>query len=512
MTPLIEGLLKACALAHPAPAPELIETHISWVILSGAYAYKIKKPLKLGFLDFSSLDKRRHFCTEEIRLNRRLAPEIYLGVVPISGSEAEPRFNGPGPVLEWAVQMRAFPANATLDREAEISREQIDAIAESIATFHAGIDLAPDGSAYGEPESVIAPVADNFRVLGTLCPAGDRRRQLLLARLQAWCTGAGDALFSHFAERKASGFIRECHGDLHLGNIAWVNRRPLIFDALEFNPGLRHIDLISEIAFLSMDLRHRGRHDLAWRLLDRYLELTGDIPGMAALSYYQVYRATVRAKVAAILASEHPEDGDTHLQQSLSYLELADLLADDRHPALLLMHGVSGSGKTWLSQQLLEQLGALRLRSDVTRKRLFGLKPLQESTAIAGGIYTPDADRRTLTTLAEEAKVLLAAGFLVIVDATFLHRRWRDPFQALARKIGVPWLIVALEAPLEVLQARISRRQQSGGDASEAGLAVLAAQLKEQDPLTTKEQAHTLHFTDDEAVADLVNHLRVELK
>lgn len=511
MTPLIKGLLTACSLAHPAPAPVLIETHISWVILSGAYAYKIKKPLKLGFLDFSSLDQRRHFCSEEIRLNRRLAPEIYLGVVPICGTETEPRFNGPGPLVEWAVQMRAFPANATLDREAEISMEQIDAIAEAVATFHAGIDIAPARSAYGRPESVIIPIEDNFIVLGKLCPAGDRRRQLLLERLQAWCKAAGDALFSHFTARKAKGFIRECHGDLHLGNIAWVDGRPLIFDALEFNPGLRHIDLISEIAFLSMDLRHRGRHDLAWRLLDRYLELTGDIYGMAALSYYQVYRATVRAKVAAILADEHPEEADVHLQQSLSYLELADQLADARHPALLQMHGVSGSGKTWLSQQLLEQLGALRLRSDVTRKRLFGLQPLQESTAIPGGIYTPDADRRTLTTLAEDAKVLLAAGFLVIVDATFLHRRWRDPFQALAGEIGVPWLIIAVEAPLDVLQIRISRRQQSGGDASEAGLAVLRAQLKEQDPLSAEEQAHTLHFTAAETVADLVNHLRAEL-
>jgi aminoglycoside phosphotransferase family enzyme/predicted kinase len=508
MTPLIAGLLKPEAYSHPTDVPRLIETHISWVILAGDFAYKIKKPLNLGFLDFSSLEKRRHFCDEEIRINARLAPDIYLAVVPIAGEQEEPRMEGSGPVLEWAVKMRAFPADATLDREPEITAEQIDAIADRIATFHEAIASATLESAYGQPGTVIEPVAVNFAQLRQLLPlTDDERINTLLDKLQTWSQTEGEHLAPHFAARKANGFIRECHGDLHLGNIAWVGNKPLVFDALEFNPTLRHIDVISEIAFLVMDLRHRGRPELAWRLLNRYLEQTGDIDGLAALPYYQVYRAMVRAKVAAILASSTTKD----FSECVTYLDLADRLAHDRRPALVLMHGVSGSGKTWLSQHLLEQLGGIRLRSDVARKRLFGLKPLQDSSAIPGGIYTQDASARTLAALLLNARSALAAGFLVIIDATFIQHIWRAPFQALAEEVGVAWRIVAIEAPSDVLQARIAQRQQSGADASEANLSVLASQLAHLEPFSSEENAHVLHLGGGWTVADSISQLRAAL-
>jgi aminoglycoside phosphotransferase family enzyme/predicted kinase len=512
--PLIAGLMNPAAYPHAAVATKLIETHISWVILAGEFAYKIKKPLNFGFLDFSSLAKRHHFCEEEIRLNSRLAPDIYLAVVAISGSPATPRLDSGiqagGPVIEWAVKMRAFPADATLDREAEVSSEQIDAIAECIADFHAGIASAAASTTYGEPDKVVAPVAANFEQLHKLLPFDqDNQLKPLLDRLQTWSETEGGRLQAHFAARKAGGFIRECHGDLHLGNIAWVNNEPLIFDALEFNPALNHIDVINEIAFLSMDLRHRGRADLAWRLLDDYLAHTGDYAGLQALPYYQVYRAMVRAKVTAILATEHPEHAD--FNACLSYLQLADRLAHDSHPALLLMHGVSGSGKTWLSQHLLEQLGGIRLRSDVTRKRLFGLKPLQESAAIPGGIYTQEASARTLATLVEDARGLLAAGFLVIVDATFIHRSWRAPFQALAAELRVAWRIVSLAAPPDVLQARIEQRQMQGTDASEAGLAVLASQLANEEPFDADEATYVIDIQSGVTPADAISRLRAAL-
>ncbi len=511
--PLIAGLLQPAAYPHAAPSPRLIETHISWVILAGEFAYKIKKPLELGFLDFSSLEKRHHFCAEEIRLNRRLAPEIYLDVVPIGGSPEHPCMEGSGPVLEWAVKMRAFPADATLDREPEITAEQIDAIADRIAAFHAGIAIAPANSAYGEPDKVIEPAATNFAQLRKLLPLlNDTRIEPLLDRLQAWSLREGERLATHFARRKAAGYIRECHGDLHLGNIAWVENKQLIFDALEFNPALNHIDVTNEIAFLSMDLRHRGRDDLAWRLLNRYLDLTGDIDSCAALPYYQVYRAIVRAKVDAILATSTDSDAGRQAQNDIvRYLELADRLAHDRRPALVLMHGVSGSGKTWLSQHLLEQLGGIRLRSDVTRKRLFDLQPLQDSCSIPGGIYTPDASARTLAALVEHARSLLAAGFLSIVDATFIHRSWRAPFQALAEEMGVAWQIVSVEASADILQARIAQRRQSGSDASEADQEVLAAQLANLEPFTAEEAAHVLRLDSGWTVAEATTQLRAAL-
>ena len=512
--PLITGLLKSNAYAHPAAELRLIETHISWVILAGEFAYKIKKPLELGFLDFSSLDKRQHFCEEEIRLNRRLAPETYLAVVAIGGSIEMPIMEtgmeaDTGPVLEWAVKMRAFPADATLDREAEIDHQQIDAIAGAIAAFHASISIAPAESAFGEPAAVIEPVAINFTQLAALLqPAKSDPIIQQLARLQAWSHSEGERLTPHFAARKAGGFIRECHGDLHLSNIAWVDSAPLIFDALEFNPALRHIDVANEIAFLTMDLRHRGREDLAWRLLNAYLDLTGDIAGLAALPYYQVYRAMVRTKVSAILATANDQTAKPDFSETLTYLNLADRLAHDRRPALVLMHGVSGSGKTWLSQHLLEQLGGIRLRSDVTRKRLFGLQPLQNSSAIPGGIYTREASARTLTTLLNDTRSVLNAGLLCIVDATFIHRTWRAPFQALAEELNVAWHIVAVEAQPELLQARITQRQQIGADASEANHAVLASQLANLEPFSSDENAHVVRLGEGWTAMDAVDRLR----
>ncbi len=484
---LIAGLLRPDAYPHPAPAPRLIETHISWVILAGDYAYKLKKPLDLGFLDFSSLDKRLACCREEIRLNRRLAPEIYLDVVAITGKPEAPQVGGDGPVLEWAVKMRAFPAEATLDREAELSAEQIDAIAERVAAFHAGAEPAPADSPHGLPDQVVAPVAANFAHLRAILP-GDAGTAAPLDRIEAWSQREGERLRGHFAARKAGGFIRECHGDLHLGNIAWVADQPLIFDAIEFNPGLRFIDVANEIAFLTMDLRYRGRTDLAWRGLNRYLEHTGDYAGLPALPFYQVYRAMVRAKVAAILARQHGGD----LAACARYLDLADALARERRPVLILMHGVSGSGKSWLAQRLLEGFGALRLRSDVERKRLFGLGALDSSARVPGGIYTPEASERTLARLLEYGRLLLGAGFPVIVDATFIRRAWRAPFAALARELDVPWWIAPAEAPADVLRERVAARVAAGGDASEAGLEVLEAQLAAREPLSDEENAHVL--------------------
>lgn len=542
MTPLIAGLLQPDAYAHPAgmhptDVPRLIETHISWVILSGDFAYKIKKPINYGFLDFSSLEKRHHFCSEEIRLNLRLAPDHYLAVVPITGTANAPRMEGDGPAIEWAVKMRAFPADATLDREAQITAEQIDAIADQIAAFHERIAIAPADNAYGTPETVAEPVATNFAQLHALLPAPSRetsssvraelveaqpfdklrangKTEFLLDTLQAWSQAEGERLAAHFDARKAAGCIRECHGDLHLGNIAWVDDKPLVFDALEFNPALRYIDVISEIAFLVMDLQHRGRPELAWRLLNRYLEQIGEgcnpSQGLTALPYYLVYRAMVRAKVSAIQASQAGND----FSECRTYLKLAHRLAHDRHPALVLMHGVSGSGKTWLSQHLLEQLGAIRLRSDVIRKRLFGLKPLQNSATVStatGGIYTRDASARTLASLLDQARTSLAAGFLTIVDATFIHRSWRAPFQALAEEMGIDWQIVSVEAPSDILQARIAQRQQNAADASEADASVLASQLANLQPFTPEEDAHVLRLGHNWTTAEAITRLRARL-
>lgn len=467
----------------------LIETHISWVLIAGPYAYKIKKPVNLGFLDFSTPERRRFCCAEEVRLNRRLAPDIYLSVEPVTAAGV----GGPGEVLDWAVKMRAFDADATLDRAAELTPAQIDAIADRVARFHEGVDPAPADSVFGSPEAVFQPIEQNYRQIRSLHPPAAALPGL--DRLEAWSRARQQALLPHLAARKAQGHVRECHGDLHLGNIAWVRGAPLIFDCIEFNPALRFIDVISEVAFLGMDLESRGRGDLAWRFLNRWLEGSGDYAGLAALSHYQVYRAMVRAKVEFIRAAQEAA-GDASAQQAeaLRHLDLAESLARRRQPALLLMHGVSGSGKTWLSQMLLEALGAVRLRSDVERKRLFGLRPLEDSRAVAGGIYTPEAGRRTFEHLHSTAAGLLDMGLPVIVDATFLLRAHRQPFLDLARQLGVPLRVITLEADEALLRARVAERVRRRDDASEADLAVLEAQLGSREPLAGAEAEQAVAF------------------
>lgn len=467
----------------------LIETHISWVLLAGDHAYKIKKPLDLGFLDFSTPERRRFCCEEEIRLNRRLAPEIYLEVVPITGEETAARIGGTGPVLDWAVHMRAFPPDATLDRETGLTGSQIDAIADSVAHFHTVVDPAPADSPYGSPEMVIHPVRENFRQIRAL--VSDPAIIALLDRLEPWSASQADRLREHFAARKADGWVRECHGDLHLGNIAWVAGKPLVFDCIEFNPALRFIDVTSEVAFLAMDLLSRGHADLAWRFLNRWLEHTGDYAGLSALRFYQVYRAMVRAKVGFIRAAQ----GDAAAaREALDHLRLGERLSRSGRPALLLMHGVSGSGKTQLSQQVLETLGAVRLRSDVERKRLFGLKPLEDSARIPGGIYTEAASRRTFERLAELTQLLLREGHVVILDATFLRQAHRQAMIRVAEAIGAPWRILSLRASEAVLTQRVRRRADARGDASEATVEVLRRQLKEQEPFDELEARHVLAF------------------
>jgi hypothetical protein len=494
---LINALLSPDVYSHPVAEVRLIETHISWILLAGDYAYKIKKPVNLGFLDFSTLEKRHFFCDKEVTLNQRLEPDIYLDTLPITGSNNAPEIGGNGSVLEWTVRMRAFPSDATLDHEPEIRDEQIDAIADRIARFHLRIGRSLETTSYGTSESVMHPVRENFRQLRERVGAqADTLRKI--ASLEHWSTDEGTRLDVHFGQRKANGFVRDCHGDLHLGNIAWVNDAPLIFDCIEFNPALRHIDIVSEVAFLFMDLNARGHANLAWRFLNRWLEQTGDFAGLEGFRFYLVYRAVVRAKVAAIRATQGAQ---AEFSESMRYLELADALRQHEPAQLTLMHGHSGSGKTWVSQNLIESLGAIRLRSDVERKRLFGLDALADSRQIRGGIYNPAASKLTLDHLLNQAETLLSADFSVIVDATFLSRSWRQPFIDLAKKLGLPIHIVSMKVAPEVMRQRVAERARRSDDASEAGLDILDSQLINAEPLDETELKLTHPFNPDESTA-----------
>ena len=470
MESLIEALRDPACYPHAADRVELEETHISWVLLAGDYAYKLKKPVRLPFLDFSTLAARRHFCEEELRLNRRTAPELYLEVVPIvrdAGGAvrvnpgATARAGAPAEPLEYAVKMRRFAAGELADamaRRGALGEAEIDSLAAEIARFHLAAPRADDSSAWGTPEGVEAPALANFEQIGAPLDA-----------LREWTRREGRRLRPAFAARRAQGFVRECHGDLHLGNVAFIGGRAVPFDCIEFDPALRWIDVMSEVAFLVMDLLAHRLPALAWRLLNAWLEATGDYGGAGVLRYYLVYRAMVRAKIARLRGSQ---------EAFADYAALAGSLAEEGRPRLVLMHGLSGSGKTVAAQKLLETLGAVRVRSDVERKRLHGLAPRARTGAgLSAGIYDEASGRRTYARLAECAALALEAGYPAIVDAAFLERAQREPFLQLAERLGAACVIAHCTAPEATLRRRVAVRAARAQDASEAGLAVLERQL-----------------------------------
>jgi hypothetical protein len=490
---LIRRLGDSACYDHEAGPVRLIETHISWVLLTGEFAYKIKKPLDLGFLDFSSIDKRLHACREEVRLNRRLSPAFYLDVVPITGSAAAPRVNGAGAAFEYAVKMRQFPPDATLDRldaQGQLMARHVEAIAASAARFHLqDCARADNDSAWGSPNKVWQPVAQNFQQIARhIAHSADRQR---LDALQAWSAAEHARLAPLLAVRKRDGFVRECHGDLHLGNLAWVDDQLLVFDCLEFNPELRWIDIQSEAAFCYMDLLQRGHADWAWLFLNHWLEKTGDYAGLPLLRYYAVYRALVRAKVAAIRSGQTTGSGhDSALAEVRTLLELATSLTRLLPLRLDITHGLSGSGKTTVTQHLMQKPGAIRLRSDVERKRLAGLEALERSgSGVGQQLYALDTTRRTYEHLARQAAGMLDAGWPVIVDATFIARWQRQLLREQARSRGVIFRILDFPVPVATLRARILQRSRAGNDASEADLAVLQHQLDTEEPLGADEQA-----------------------
>ena len=481
---LVAALRDPAVYPHRVDTVEVIETHISSVLLAGEYAYKLKKPVNLGFVDFSMLARRRHFCEEEIRLNRRSAPTLYLDIVPIarSRSSSSLRIDSDGTVIDYAVRMRRFARNARLDHMADLGTLDaalIDQLATAIAAFHARGDSAPADRTFGAPDEIRLWTMANLRELQRL--TADPSQRHLIERLAHWTEAEFTLRAPVFAERRAAGCVRECHGDLHLGNLVLIEGRPVPFDCIEFNPQLRFIDVISDVAFTWMDLIAHGLPRLAWRLLNGYLESTGDYAGLATLRFYAVYRALVRGKVAMIRRNQSsasaPERGIDE-QACARYLVVAETLTQELHRNMVLTCGVTGSGKTTVSQLLLESLGAVRVRSDVERKRLSDIAVTDhQHIGIDTRLYDATTTRRTYEQLMRTATVIVDAGFAAIVDATFLHHGDRQMFRQLAERLGAQPTIVVCEAPADTLRARVAARAAHGTDASDATLEVLAHQL-----------------------------------
>ena len=488
-TSLIDSLVTPAAFGHPAGAVELIETHISWIFLAGDYAYKVKKRIALDFLNFRDLEQHKFYCEEEIRLNQPWAPDIYLDVVPITIVDGQPYFGGDGTAIEFAVRMRRFDDGLRLDKQLEhslLSVADMKELGGNIAARHAAAPVVDEN----QRDRIVALtkefIWDNFTALDGFIDSAE------LDRLRQWTETELQSLESILYQRFDDGYVRDCHGDLHLANLVRLPDGITTFDCIEFNADLRHIDVTCDIAFLIMDLVARERHDLAAHFLNRYLECTGDYGGMRLLSLYFVYRGLVRAKVAVILCKERETEDATEadLSEAHRYCDMAKRQAAARTPVLIVMSGLSGSGKTWVSGQLMAAMPAIRIRSDVERKRIVGLRETEQSASgVGSGIYTGEVNRVVYQQLYDSGRMMLEAGHNVILDAAFLKVADRAMAISIAKDSGLPYVLVDVSASTNVLRNRIQQRSLHADDPSEAGLEVLDHQLATAEPLTDGEKS-----------------------
>jgi len=500
-------MLDPAAYPHPVTEVRLVETHISWVFLTGRIVYKVKKPCALGFLDFSTLDRRLRCCREEVRLSGRFAPRLYLGVVPITGRPERPLVEGPGTPLEWAVKLVQFDEADRLDARFDggrLTAPDCERLGAEIAAVQRTLAVAGAHTAWGTVEAVLAAATLNLGQLSGLRP--DAAPQV--EAIGGWLARRLEALRPLLEARRAAGRVRECHGDLHLANIVLHDGHMTAFDAIEFSEPLRWIDTAFDLAFLTMDLRSRGRFDLAAQALSGWIEAADDHAAVALMPAYEVARAVVRATVAAIRAGQQglppgaggrglppgagaqglPPD-DPSRAETARYLALAARISCPERPALFATSGVSGSGKTTLASLLVGAAGAVRVRSDVERKRLAGMAATERPAddAAARALYSPAMTRRVYERLAQLAGTMLGGGSSVVIDAACTLRWQRETLARAARAAGAPLVWLDRQVPAAERVARVAAREAGGRDASDASVAIVRDQLAAREPLTAAE-------------------------
>lgn len=488
------ALRRAVTYPHPAGCVVRIETHISVVYLVGRYAYKICKPVNLGFVDFTTRAARYRSCRDALRLNRRLAASLYLGVAPIVRIRRTFRVGAEGAPVDHALKMRRFDERDTLSAllaRGALRTAHIDRVAARLASFHAAASRHAPSDSLGSAKQVCEQVDE---VLASL----ERNPSVTVPHGAAnWCRNEIVRLKAHIDSRRNEGFVRECHGDLHLDNMVSRNDDVAIFDCIEFSDALRWIDITADIAFVVMDLLARERGDLATRFLNDWVTSTGDFSGLAALRLYVVYRALVRMLVTAL--KTHGRAGDIDAMSSLgNYSRLVDRLVEPPKTFLILCHGFSGSGKSVASEAFTRHIGAIRLSSDVERKRdERGILTFPKVHGTRSCTYTRKAIDANYAQLRATADALLSAGFPVVVDASFLNRAHRASFIELAAFLAIPVFIADFRADVAVLVERLNRRATHAEEPSDADESVLRQQLIEGDPLTSDELAQTVSIETD---------------
>jgi aminoglycoside phosphotransferase family enzyme/predicted kinase len=507
----LQDLMRPEAYPHPVDTVQLVETPISWVLLTGPYAYKIKRPVRLEYVDQRSAGRRAELCAEELRLNQRFAPEIYLGVQAIGREHGRLIVGARGEAVEHVVWMRQFDRSQELDRllaSGGVTPEELGEFGRRLAATHAALAPAVPEVPYGTAERVRALVLANLEQClhaAEACSTAAR-----IEALRAPLTAALDAAAPVLAQRRAAGMVRECHGDLHTRNIVRHGGRLLAFDCVEFEPAFRWIDVADDAAFLLADLETMRAPQHAWSFLQAYLAASGDYQACRVLPLYQAHRALVRAKVAALSSADTAAARAALRHAHTAYLDHAAAMLAPRRHGIVLMSGLSGSGKTWLAERLAPALRALHLRSDVERKRRAGLAPETRSgSGIARGLYSAETTAELYRHLLRCAEDVVAGGRSVIVDATFLRPEDRAPWRALALAADLPLRVIRCHAPPALLEQRVERRRAQATDASEADLEVLRWQRQRSAPLAPEERAAAIDA--DTAREDVVQQVLQQL-
>lgn len=489
----IQSLLRPAAYPEAVAAVRLIQTHISWIFLAGKFAYKIKKPVNFGFLDFSTLDRRLFYCQEELRLNRRLCPEIYLDVVKVREAPGGAAFHGEGSTLDYAVKMIRLPEERMADRllaEGKLSGADVQSIAATVAAFHRQALSGGEIDRCGSLEIIRSNWEENFQQATEF--TGITLTSQNLATIREWTEQFMAANTGLFSRRVAGGFIRECDGDLHLENICLTNR-VCIFDCIEFNSRFRYSDTVADVAFLTMDLEFHGRRDLARIFLEEYIAASGDGGVSDLVDFYSVYRAFIRGKVESFRLKDPGiplEEKEAAKEKAMSYFRLARgyILRGRLAPALVVVCGLSGSGKSTIAAALGRELGLELLSSDRIRKELAGVPLQQHSHDQYGcGLYSAAASEATYRELLHRADSSLAAGQSVIVDATCQKRESRESLQRLAAGHGMPFYLFIAEAPEEVIRERLAERVRQGTGISDGRWEIYLRQREEFEPILVSE-------------------------
>ena len=467
---VIAFLSQGRSYGEPSASVERVETHISMVFLIGGRAFKLKRAVRFSYLDFSSVQLREKFCRRELELNRRTAPEIYVTVRAITfEQDGGLAFDGKGPAVDFVLEMKRFPASDVFDRlaaDGRLTPRIVRDLTDVIAKFHAAADITPQ---FGGSAGIVDIIGGNTANLIAVCPPLDPAQ---VRELDAAARANLDRIRDLLDRRQRNGKVRRCHGDLHLRNICLFEGRPTLFDCLEFSDSLSCIDVLYDLSFLLMDFAHRNLRDLANAAFNRYLDLTADLDGLPAMPLFMSLRAAVRAHVSV---AARPESSLQQSRNAQTYLAEAIELLRTPKPQLIAFGGLSGTGKSTLAQalapDLASPLGARVIRSDVLRKRLFGVAPEAKLSAAA---YDQATNERVYRALQDQAEASLAAGISAIIDAAFLQPQERKQVAELAGNVGVPFHGFWLEAPTDVLQQRVSARHD---DASDADVNVVRQQL-----------------------------------